>query len=82
MRLSRSIRELGDQIEGGFNETFPKHTWLRSFGWLSAGVTALALGVVVGRELRERYKFQHRTPYDIYAHAGDRAQDIEFGVGT
>jgi hypothetical protein len=40
----------------------------------------LALGVVIGRELRQRYKFNHRTPYDMYAHSGDQ-QDVEFGVG-
>jgi len=55
---------------------------LRNIGWVSAGVTALAIGVVVGRELRQRYKFNRRTPYDIYAHAGDEIQDMEFGVGV
>ena len=54
---------------------------LRNIGWVSAGVTALAIGVVVGRELRQRYKFNRRTPYDNYAHAGDEASDVEFGVG-
>lgn len=54
---------------------------LRSIGWVSAGVTALAVGVVVGRELRERYKFNRRTPYDAYAHAGDQMNDVECGVG-
>ena len=54
---------------------------LRSLGWVSAGVTALAVGVVVGRELRERYKFNRRTPYDAYAHAGDHVNDVECGVG-
>ena len=54
---------------------------LRRVGWVSAGLTALALGVVVGRELRQRYKFKRRTPYDFYAHSGDQAQDVEFGVG-
>jgi hypothetical protein len=54
---------------------------VRTFGWVSAGVAAVALGVVVGRELRQRYKFNHRTPYDMYAHSGDRVQDVDFGVG-
>ena len=54
---------------------------LRNIGWVSAGVTALAIGVVVGRELRQRYKFNRRTPYDFYEHSGDEAQDVEFGVG-
>lgn len=54
---------------------------LRTVGWVSAGITALALGVVVGREIRQRYKFNRRTPYDFYAHSGDQVQDVDFGVG-
>jgi hypothetical protein len=54
---------------------------LRNIGWVSAGITVLAIGIVVGRELRQRYKFNRRTPYDVYAHAGDEMQDVEFGVG-
>ena len=55
-------------------------TFLRTVGWVSAGIGAVALGLVVGRELRQRYKFTRRTPYDFYAHAGDE-RDLEFGVG-
>ena len=54
--------------------------FMRNVGLVSAGITVLAIGVVVGRELRARYKFQRRTPYDIYAHSGDQ-QELEFGVG-
>jgi hypothetical protein len=54
---------------------------LRTIGWVSAGLGAIALGLVVGRELRQRYKFNRRTPYDFYAHSGDELQDMEFGVG-
>ncbi|NYF78228.1 hypothetical protein [Granulicella arctica] len=53
---------------------------LKTVGWVTAGVGALAIGVVVGRELRQRYKFNRRTPYDFYAHSGDE-QDIDFGLG-
>ena len=53
---------------------------LRNIGWVSAGVGVLAVGLVVGRELRQRYKFTRRTPYDFYAHAGDRTRE-EFGMG-
>jgi hypothetical protein len=55
-------------------------TFMRNVGLVSAGITVLAIGVVVGRELRERYKFHRRTPYDIYSHAGDQTE-VEFGVG-
>ncbi len=54
---------------------------LRTLGWVSAGLGAVALGLFVGRELRQRYKFNRRTPYDFYAHSGDEMQDMEFGVG-
>ena len=82
MKLSHSLRRLGQQIEDsvdsvGHNGT----TILRNIGWVSAGITALALGVVVGRELRQRYKFNRRTPYDFYEHSGDQVKDVEFGVG-
>ncbi len=53
---------------------------LRTAAWISAGVGALALGLMVGREIRQRYKFKRRTPYDFYAHSGDE-QEMEFGVG-
>jgi hypothetical protein len=54
---------------------------LRNIRWISAGVAAVALGVVVGREIRQRYMFTRRTPYDFYAHSGDQVQDVDFGVG-
>ena len=49
-------------------------------GWTSVAVGVAALGVYVGRELRGRYKFSHRTPSDFYSHAGDEMQ-TEYGVG-
>ncbi|WP_128911822.1 hypothetical protein [Granulicella sibirica] len=58
----------------------PQSALLKTIGWISAGMGALALGVIVGRELRIRYKFNRRTPYDFYEHAGDE-HDLEFGVG-
>jgi hypothetical protein len=82
MRLTRSLRKLGNQIEDSVDSvTDDGSTFLRNVGWISAGITALALGVVIGREIRQRYKFNRRTPYDFYAHSGDQAQDVEFGVG-
>jgi hypothetical protein len=52
---------------------------LRVLGWFSVGMAIAALGIYVGRELRLRYKFNHRTPYDFYSSAGQ--QTGEFGVG-
>jgi hypothetical protein len=50
---------------------------LRVIGWLSLGMAVAAIGIFVGHELRSRYKFKRRTPYDFYDHAGDS----EFPVG-
>ena len=55
---------------------------LLTVGWVSAAMGAVALGLFVGRELRQRYKFNRRTPYDFYAHSGDEMTEMEFGVGT
>lgn len=82
MNLSSTLRDLGEQIENSVEAaTQDGSDFLRNVGWVSAGITALALGVVIGREIRQRYKFNRRTPYDFYAHSGDQAQDVEFGVG-
>ena len=53
---------------------------LRVIGWFSIGMAVAALGLYVGSELRSRYKFKRRTPYDFYANAGGQ-QASEFGVG-
>jgi hypothetical protein len=55
-------------------------TIFKTVGWISAGLGAVALGLFLGRELRQRYKFNRRTPYDFYAHSGDE-QDVDFGLG-
>jgi hypothetical protein len=53
---------------------------LRVIGWFSVGMALAALGIFVGRELRSRYKFKRRTPYDFYSNADER-QTGEFGMG-
>jgi hypothetical protein len=55
---------------------------LKTIGWVSAALGAVALGLVVGREIRQRYKFNRRTPYDLYSHSGDQLPDTEFSVGV
>jgi hypothetical protein len=54
---------------------------LKTIGWVSAALGAVAIGMVIGREIRQRYKFNRRTPYDLYAHSSDEINDVEFGVG-
>ena len=53
---------------------------LRVITWFSVGMAVAALGIYVGHELRNRYKFKQRTPYDFYANAGE-CQAGDFGVG-
>ena len=53
---------------------------MRVIGWFSVGMAVAALGLLLGRELRSRYRFNHRTPYDFYANAAER-QAGEFGMG-
>lgn len=54
---------------------------LRVIGWFSVGMAVAALGIYLGSELRSRYKFKRRTPYDFYSNAGER-QASEFGMGV
>ncbi len=51
-------------------------------GLASVALGAAALGLYLGREFRSRYKFNRRTPYDRFAHAGDKRAAVgEFGMG-
>jgi hypothetical protein len=55
---------------------------VRIVGWVSVATGALAVGYFVGRNLRARYLLNHRTPYDMYSHAGDNGNNVEFGMGV
>jgi len=63
-----------------FPEVEEESTLIKTVGWVSAGLGAVALGLFIGRELRQRYKFNRRTPYDFYSHSGDE-QGVDFGLG-
>jgi hypothetical protein len=77
-KLSNSMSDLPDVV----TDHLPcqESPLLKTVGWVSAGVGALAIGLFVGREIRQRYKFNRRTPYDFYAHSGDE-QDADSGLG-
>lgn len=60
-------------------ESKETHT-LRVIGWFSVGMVVAALGIYLGAELRSRYKFKQRTPYDFYSNTDVQAG--EFGVGV
>ena len=53
---------------------------MRVLGWFSAGMAVATLGIYVGYELRSRYKFRHRTPYDFFSGAEPQPMN-DFGVG-
>lgn len=55
----------------------------RSLGWVSVAAGMIALGFFVGLQLRSRYNFRRRSPYDFYSHAGDEQASgaTEYGVG-
>jgi hypothetical protein len=53
---------------------------LQVITWFSVGMAVAAVGIFVGRELRSRYKFKRRTPYDFYANASEYSSG-EYGVG-
>jgi hypothetical protein len=55
-------------------------TAMRVITWFSIGLAVAAVGIVVGAELRSRYRFKKRTPYDFYSKAGQ--EPGEFGVGV
>jgi hypothetical protein len=50
-------------------------------GWTSLALGIAAVGLYVGRELRARYKFNHRTQYDFFSHAGDSVCAADYGTG-
>lgn len=54
----------------------------RVTAWTSLTIGVIALGLYAGRELRSRYRFSRRTPYDFFSHAGDSAPRVsDYGVG-
>jgi len=75
----KSVDLFGQKLEDLTSEK--SSALIKTVAWVSAGLGAVALGLFVGRELRQRYKFNRKTPYDVYAHAGDQIQDMECGVG-
>ena len=86
MKLPATRRLFGRKIEA-IPMTLPlpfkkESTLLKTVGWVSAGLGAVALGLVVGNEIRQRYKFNRRTPYDNYGHSGDMSYDMDSGIGV
>jgi len=53
---------------------------LKMAGWFSAGLVVAVLSIYVGAEIRSRYLFRKRTPYDFYSNLGEQPAG-EFGMG-
>jgi hypothetical protein len=70
-----------DEQPGGEQAGAEESHLLKTVGWISAALGAVALGLIVGREIRLRYKFNRRTPYDLYSHSGDELPDGDCSVG-
>ena len=68
------------QVEQAKAEQISEHKTLRVIGWFSAGMAIATLGIYLGYEIRSRYKFRHRTPYDFYSNAEPQSA-TDFGVG-
>ena len=68
------------QVAQAEAEQISEHKTLRVIGWFSAGMAVATLGIYLGYELRSRYKFRHRTPYDFYSSAEPQSA-TDFGVG-
>jgi hypothetical protein len=71
--------EISTEVEESSEEKSERST-LRVIGWFSVGMAVAAIGIYLGKELRSRYKFNKRTPYDFYSNS-DEQQMGEFGVG-
>ena len=78
--MSTKPEEVVEYTEEAAMEQAAETNTLRVIGWFSIGMAVAALGIYLGSELRSRYKFKRRTPYDFYANAGER-QAGEFGMG-
>ena len=59
--------------------TSTTHQVLRAIGWVSVGFGLAAFSVLVGNEIRKRYKFAHRTPNDFYSSA-EAVSDFGMGI--
>lgn len=83
------IDELGDtlrRLPGAVKRVFDDDTShaervMVTAAWVLGGLGVLTLGLLAGRELRGRYKVPRRTPYDYYAHSGDRSSSLDYSVG-
>lgn len=81
-RVEAEIADASKRVEAALGTQHAAWRFAMTAAWVTGAVAVLAGGLYAGREIRTRYKLKRRTPYDYYAHAGDRRPaDLEFGVG-
>lgn len=81
-RLQKSLAKISlspPEVSG--SDGGPLHRIAVTAAWVVGGLGVLTVGLIAGRELRGRYKLKRRTPYDYYAHSGDRSPDLDYSVG-
>jgi hypothetical protein len=82
--MSTEPRELTPEALADAEQALAERTseskTLRVIGWFSMGMAVATIGIYLGYELRNRYKFNHRTPYDFYSNAEPQTA-TDFGVG-
>ena len=81
-RVGAQMAEASERVEMVVGT--PRSAWriAMTAAWVTGALAVLAGGLYAGKEIRTRYKVTRRTPYDYYAHAGDRrTADLDFGVG-
>lgn len=79
-RIGEQLAEAQGRVEAAWSEKQGGISLAMTAALATITLAVLAGGLYAGRELRSRYKLKRRTPYDYYAHSGDRT-DLEFGVG-
>lgn len=81
-RLRKSLARIPSLAELGREaDRSPLSNIVVTAAWVAGGLGVVTLGLLAGRELRGRYKIKRRTPYDYYAHSGDRSPDLDYSVG-
>ncbi len=84
MTYAKLSRYIGRARKSAVTNLLPfrkrNNTMLKTASWASLAVGVAAVGIYVGREMRNRYKFNRRNPSDFYAHAGD-SLPADFGMG-
>ena len=79
-KIEARIAQASDRVESALKTQGSALKLAVTAVWVTGALAVLAGGLYAGNEIRTRYKVKRRTPYDYYAHSGDRG-DLEYSVG-